>query len=257
MEITFTVIGGATWILDIHGIRIACDPVLCPAGTVQDYFWFKAKRIESPIFDNRAFDNIALWLLTHGHEDHLDALGVQRIKEDAGIVCRGNAGKKLPAKLREQARILRWGGTADFQRGDLAIHVEAVPAIHGVNSATAFFAGPVNGYLLTVTHRNETLSIYVTGDTVLHNKVLRRLNGQTIDLLIPNMGAARMNRLFGPLTLSASMLKKLITVTQPKLVIPVHFSAFEHYVEPPEEITALHDERIKILKPGETRVFSV
>ena len=51
MEMTFTWIGGATWILKIQNVlRIACDPVLCPAGTIQYYGFFSSTRLNEPVF---------------------------------------------------------------------------------------------------------------------------------------------------------------------------------------------------------------
>ena len=38
MDVRFKWIGGATWLLEVGDVRIGCDPVLCPMGTVQDYF---------------------------------------------------------------------------------------------------------------------------------------------------------------------------------------------------------------------------
>jgi N-acyl-phosphatidylethanolamine-hydrolysing phospholipase D len=48
MEILFHWIGGATFVMTIGNINIACDPVLCERGKIQDYFWFKSKRLEEP-----------------------------------------------------------------------------------------------------------------------------------------------------------------------------------------------------------------
>ena len=47
MEIVFHWIGGATFVLSIGKLNIACDPVLCEKGTIQDYFWFKSKRLDT------------------------------------------------------------------------------------------------------------------------------------------------------------------------------------------------------------------
>ncbi len=41
MDIEFNWIGGATFVLTLDNLKIACDPVLCKKGIVQDYFWFK------------------------------------------------------------------------------------------------------------------------------------------------------------------------------------------------------------------------
>jgi len=38
MELIFNWIGGATFVLSIGDLNIACDPVLCEKETIQDFF---------------------------------------------------------------------------------------------------------------------------------------------------------------------------------------------------------------------------
>jgi L-ascorbate metabolism protein UlaG (beta-lactamase superfamily) len=38
MEIIFHWIGGATFVMTIGNLNIACDPVLCEKGEIQDFF---------------------------------------------------------------------------------------------------------------------------------------------------------------------------------------------------------------------------
>jgi N-acyl-phosphatidylethanolamine-hydrolysing phospholipase D len=98
MEILFHWIGGATFVMTIGNLNIACDPVLCERGKIQDYFWFKSKRLEEPMYDEKTFSNIDLWLITHNHEDHLDSIGLSKIESDCIVVSNGNASKKLTDK---------------------------------------------------------------------------------------------------------------------------------------------------------------
>jgi L-ascorbate metabolism protein UlaG (beta-lactamase superfamily) len=128
MELIFNWIGGATFVLSIGDLNIACDPVLCEKGTIQDFFWFKSQRIEQPVYSENDFENI--------------------------------------------------------------------------------------------------------------------------DLLIPNMGAAKQGSWIMTLTLNSEMLKKMILKLNPKIVIPVHYGTFEHYKEPAEFIKEISDKRILIVEPG-------
>ncbi len=74
---------------------MAVDPVLCGKGTVQDYFWFKSQRIEQPVYDEKDFEHIDLWLITHNHEDHLDNIGLSKMLNPAEIVYNNNGYKML------------------------------------------------------------------------------------------------------------------------------------------------------------------
>lgn len=250
MDISFTWVGGATWILEIAGLKIACDPVLCPAGSEQDYFWFKTRRLNDPVYDAGDFDTIDLWLITHGHEDHLDPQGCSVIREQAHVITHRNAVSKLKTSLAEHLTVLDWGDSEAFSVKGFEIVVEAVPAVHGINPVSALFAGGVNGYWLTVTGNGERVSIYATSDTVTHRTVLRALQGRKVDLLIPNMGAAKKGSWMGTLTLSATMLQQIRSILRPRITIPVHFETFSHYVEPISEVAKEEDTTTVLLEPG-------
>jgi N-acyl-phosphatidylethanolamine-hydrolysing phospholipase D len=256
MEILFHWIGGATFVMTIGNINIACDPVLCERGKIQDYFWFKSKRLEEPIYDEKTFSNIDLWLITHNHEDHLDSIGLSKIESDCKVISNGNASKKLTDKGITDLTVLNWHKSKKFSIKGYEIEVEAIPAIHGVNPLSALFAGKVNGYYLTISKGKEKVRVYITGDTVYKNKVVNSLNGKEIDLLIPNMGAAKEGSWIMTLTLNSKMLKKMIAKLNPTTVIPVHYGTFEHYKEPLEKIMNIKDDRIKIVKIGESLIVN-
>lgn len=249
MDIVFYWIGGATFVLSIGNLTIACDPVLCEKGTIQDYFWFKSQRIEQPFYNETTFTNIDMWLITHNHEDHLDRIGFSKIDKNSEVIC--NQRSRDQFKDFNKLTVLKWNSKKEYFIKGYKIEIEAIPAIHGVSPLSAFFAGRVNGYYLTISKGNERIRIYVTGDTVYKSKIIKPLKNKEIDLMIPNMGAAKEGSWIMTLTLNSKMLAKLITEINPKLVIPVHYGTFEHYVEPVEKIKAIKDERIKIIKVGE------
>jgi len=255
MEITFNWIGGATFILSIGNLSIAVDPVLCEKGTVQDYFWFKSARIEQPVYNENDFQDIDLWLITHNHEDHLDSIGLSKISNSSKTVCNKNSFKILQENGTNDLTILDWEQSKTFNIKGYSIEIEAIPAIHGVNPLSALLAGKVNGYYLTISHGEEKFKIYITGDTVYKNRTIKTLENKEIDLLIPNMGAAKEGSWIMTLTLNSKMLKKLISKLNPKTVIPVHYGAFEHYKEPVEVIKKINDERIKIVEVGSKTIL--
>jgi len=251
MKTTFKWIGGATFILSIDGeLKIAVDPVLCRKGTDPGFYWFKSVRIEEPVYSESDFEEIDLWLLTHDHEDHMDAPGISKISNDARIVANGNAASLLEKKGIVRQNVLAWGETVKFRIKYYEVEVEAIPAIHGINPINAYMAGNVNGYFVTISKDTEKLSIYITGDTVYKKRIVRTLNSRDIDLMVPNMGAAKKGSWIMTLTLDSFMLKKMILKLNPKIVIPVHYGTFTHYVEPRETIAEIKDDRIKLVEVG-------
>jgi len=251
MIINFKWIGGATCILSFNGIKIAIDPVLCKKGTIQDYFWFKSKRLEDPIYDKKDFNEIDLWLITHNHEDHLDQKGLQVIKNEVPIISNKNSLKKLKSKNLNKVTVLNWNETKTFKIKNHNITIEAIPAIHGVNPLSALFAGKVNGYFITISNKTEKTTIYFTSDTVYKKRVIQAIKNRPIDLLIPNMGAAKQGSWIMTLTLNAKMLKKMVHQLHPKHIIPVHYGTFEHYVEPISALEKLQIKNLKIIKTGQ------
>ena len=251
MELTFHWIGGATFIMSIDDIKIGVDPVLCKKGTVQDYFWFKSRRIENPVYKDQDFENIDLWLITHNHEDHLDSIGLSKISNESQIICNRNSVNKLESVGLEKFTILKWKESISIKIQGYNIEIEAIPAIHGINPISAMLAGKVNGYYLLISKGEEKTSIYITSDTVYKEKIINSINNREIDILIPNMGAACKGTWIMTLTLDSKMLKKIINKLHPKIVIPVHYGTFSHYNEPIGKIKEIGDNRIRFVKVGE------
>lgn len=256
MDIRFKWIGGATFIIYIDNLKIAVDPVLCKKGTVQDYFWFKSKRIEDPQYDDADFNDIDLWLITHEHEDHLDKIGLSKIESNSTIISNKKAGDILKKGGKRNVFLLGWRNTLEIKHGDYIIKIEAIKAIHGINPISAFFAGKGNGYYVSVLKGTESFSFYITGDTVYKSSIIKQLNGRPIDLLIPNMGAAKQGSWLMTLTLNAKMLQKLMKKLKPITVIPVHYGTFMHYNESIKEIIELKNNAILILELGKARKIS-
>ena len=252
MKITLKRIGGATFILSLNDLRIACDPALSARGTVHDFFWFRSERIEEPVYSPGDFDGIDLWLVTHNHLDHLDPQGLAQINENSAVVSNRNAAGLLVKQGIKSLAVLDWGETKGFHFREYDIRVTAVPAVHGVNPVSAFFAGRGNGYFLEISTGGERVGVYITGDTVYKRRFRKIFRDRKTDILIPNMGAAKQGSWIMTLTLNAKMLWKLMNDVDPALVVPVHYGTFEHYIEPVTEIVAFNDQRIKFVAPGET-----
>jgi len=232
-------------------------PYLRNKGRIQDFFWFKSQRIEHPIYLKNDFVDIDLWLITHNHEDHLDSPGISKISNLSEIVCNKNSERILQNSGKSKLTVLDWKQTHTILKKGYSIEIEAVPAIHGVSPISALFAGKVNGYYLTISKGNEKINIYITSDTVYKNKIINALKNKHIDILIPNMGAAKQGSWIMTLTLDSKMLKRMISKLNPKIVIPVHYGAFEHYVEPVERIREIGDKRIFIVEVGSKTMFTI
>ena len=250
METHLKWVGGATWVLNVGKIKIACDPVLCAKGAVQDYRFFKSERLDKPVYTRDDFKGVDFWLITHPHEDHLDMRGLAVIG-DAPIVSPVPLGKK------KNTTVLKWGDTHLMDiPGKGSIGITAIPAIHSIHSLLGGMIGNGNGYLLGYDDGNGAYNIYVSGDTLIHGRVVRALMGKPVDLAILNtgnavLGGGLLSRIAGRITMNKKDVAKFDRLFHPKTILPVHWGTFSHYRETMDSAGDL-PVCVKIIHPGET-----
>ncbi|HEY1406786.1 MAG TPA: MBL fold metallo-hydrolase, partial [Spirochaetota bacterium] len=215
---------------------IASDPVLCLAGHIQNYGWFKTKRVTGPVYDETDFENINLWLLTHNHEDHIDQFGLKVIAGDATVVAHTSLKKILSRTRLRDIRFLSTPETTSYMSGETTISITAIPAIHARTKLLGTFIGNGNGYVLKIEKNMKNYVVYVTGDSLFNESVLEYLPGSPLDLVIANAGAAHidrfaLSRLVGRITNNNDDIRKMAEVLKPRMLIPVHWETFTHYYE--------------------------
>lgn len=251
-DITFKWIGAATWVLIVDDLKIACDPVLCKKGTLQDHRYFKAKRRTDPKFDTEDFKDIDFWLLTHAHEDHIDAHGVTKIEPSSKVYANLNLKKWLKLIYANNVDYLKWGMKKNFSKKKINVTIEAIPCVHASNFVAAKLAGSVNGYWLTLEKELSNIQIYITGDTINHKKVRAYLKGRKADILIPNVGGGGLDKFGGPYTFTANQVMDLTKIIKPEIILPVHHKTFSIYKEPIEKLYEWNDDRILKFDEGTT-----
>lgn len=233
-ETVFHWMGGPSWYLDVQGVRIACDPAFAPKGTVVNFGFFSSTKLEDPVFDHPTLAGVDLWLVTHGHADHLDAEGLAQVGRNSSVI----APRSLGSRLREFSPILvdRSNPKTVFKYGSVTVSVERVPMVHGRFPLTAFFAGGGNGYYLQIRHMYYSLDLYVTADTVLNPSVVRFFRDKNVDVVIANTGRALAGdrlpwKALGRLTMSFTDAVNLARQIEARKLVPVHFGTFSHFTE--------------------------
>jgi L-ascorbate metabolism protein UlaG (beta-lactamase superfamily) len=236
MNISFKWIGGATWVLHIDNIKIACDPVLCPEGSIQDYKYFKTKRLNNPVYDESDFSDVNLWLLTHNHEDHIDKYGLKMIHKDSTIISHKSLNAIIKKEIYGNIRFLGWNEETDVLIDGINIKIKAIPAIHAKKALFSSMVGNGNGYLIKITKNNSKYCIYVTGDSVYNKNINRYIGISNIDLIIANAGSAMIGKSFlskiiGRITNNISDVINMNMDMKPIKLIPIHWGTFTHYSE--------------------------
>lgn len=254
MKLKFNLVGSATWTIEIDSkFKIGCDPALAPAGTKYIYKGLKTSRVKAPVYDENTFKNVKLWVITHGHFDHIDEKGLSVIEDGTKIVSHKNGTKVLKKKSAEDITYLQWKETVEFNIDGYRIQVKALPAVHGMNLLAKVLMGGVNGYLITIEKGEVKKKIYVTGDAVYSEEIIDILKNEKIDILIPNLGQAKSKMIGGPFTMNVGMLNKFIDKLRPLVTLPVHINDFAHFETTKEDLEKILDKsKVIILQNGET-----
>ncbi len=251
MKLIFKWIGASCFTLEVNGqLKMACDPCLSPKGTHFDFKFFKSERVKDPVYESSDFQNVDCWLLTHNHEDHLDEEGISFLKNESRKLVQKDVSKWLAKEGVKNVDTLAWGEDCEIVKNDIKVSVKAIPAIHGSNMLSAYFAGNVNGYWLTVRAGDETKSIYITGDTVCNKTMEEYIGNQMCDVLVPNMGEVMKDKFGGPLTLNDHMLDHMIDCLEPLVVLPIHYGCFSHYSSKFPNVNIYHKPLLKKTELG-------
>ena len=255
MELKINYVGNASHNLEIDQIiKIAVDPALADEGSS---LGFGITRCLAPKLKAGVFDNVDLWLLTHSHLDHLDAEGLNYIKQ-GGKVIAAKSCQKILTKSAIQAEYLAHHTSYIFEKAAYKIKITALPAYHGHGFFILMLMGLVNGYYLEIQKDNEIKTVYLPSDTVYNAKLdgdLKQHNINNVDLLIANLGAAKapLPASRYPITMDLAELQRLAKTVSAKHVLPVHIDDYSHFRTTKAEVSKVYE----VLHPGDCKEWLV
>ncbi len=248
MKVTW--IGGATVVIQVNGLKIVCDPVLCKKGTIQDYRYFKSTRLNNPEYDKEILQNIDVLLITHFHSDHFDDIAKSVVTSNIAVA------NEYKDKINTNTQITLQNNESFTETlKDTKIIITAVAAVHGRNKIIGHLVGKNTGYVIELENQNKRYVIYITGDDVF-KKQKQQLAGLPIDLIIANTGSAAvgrglLSRVLGRITNNQRDVLRLNRAYKPKYLLPVHFGTFSHYQEKNYSKESLGT-NVLLMSPGES-----
>jgi L-ascorbate metabolism protein UlaG (beta-lactamase superfamily) len=244
-DLTATLVGGPTAILELAGLRFLTDPTFDPPGEHPRGL----VKLAGPALGPDDVGEIDVVLLSHDHHpDNLD---------ESGRAFLPRAGRVLTTTVGAE----RLGGNAvGLEPWDPValdgITVTAVPAQHGPDG-TDHITGPVIGFYLT---GEGVPTVYVSGDNAsvdMVRVIVARLGPPDIAVLFAG-GASIPSRFDGAyLTLSSEGAVEVARVLGSPKIVPVHLDGWAHFSDGSDSLRAAFaaaglEGRLAFAQPGET-----
>lgn len=215
----------ATLRLDLGGRRVLVDPQLDPAGAREGVPGTPDPR-PSPLVGlpepaEVVAREVDLLLVTHLHQDHLDATALALLPRDVPVLGQP-----------EDAEALRVHGFADVRPVEDAVDLDGLRvtrtgARHGHDPALAAQMAPASGFVLEAP--GEPV-VYVAGDTVWADEVRAALERHRPAVVVVNAGAASFLE-GGAITMTADEVVEVARQAPDATVVAVHFETVSHCVE--------------------------
>jgi len=235
MGLTLTHIGGPTVLVDLEGWRILTDPTFDLPGRTYDFaLGTSSTKTVGPALTPEDLGHVDVVLLSHDHHaDNLDDSGRDLLADVDTVITTVPGARRinLPGVIG-----LRAGGTRVLHapgRPDLT--VTATPCRHGPPLSRPL-VGAVIGFALSL-DGSSRVSLWVTGDTVLHHALRSFASSHQVDVVLMHLGRVRF-ALTGPLrySMDSGDALELLSLARPRVAVPVHFEGWSHFSEPEAQV---------------------
>lgn len=214
MELKFKFLGKTCWFLEVDKkFKVGCNPsfILKKDSDI---------KLISPTDDS--FKNIKLWLITESSVDSFDEEGAKVIEDDAKIIARKECGKYLRDKKNANIYFVDWLKKIDLEIKGYRIVVEVIPTYKGGGFMSNPVLGKANGYLLTIIDKiGKMKRVYITGETIFQENIIKTLIYYPIDVMIANIGHIKNNYFVGEKNMDLIMLNSFIRTLNPGEVITI------------------------------------
>ena len=229
LEITLTLIGGPTVLIEIAGLRLLTDPTFDEPRTY-DARGIVLEKKKGPALAEGALGRVDAVLLSHDqHFDNLDHAGRELLKGAATTFTTPSGAERLRGST---VGLTPWQTAHLEGAGGVRISVTATPARHGPRGIESI-AGEVTGFALGVSEPGD--AIYISGDTVWYDGVAEVARRFRPRLVIVFAGAARPR---GPyhVTMDTNDAIETAHAFSSSSIIAVHNDGWAHFTETQNDI---------------------
>jgi L-ascorbate metabolism protein UlaG (beta-lactamase superfamily) len=235
-DVRITHIGGPTALIEIGGWRLLTDPTFDPPGQKYNFGWgTSSRKLAGPAIAASDLPPIDAVLLSHDHhEDNLDPAGRAVLPSAGAVITTASGAKRLGGSARG---LSAWETTALESPGRPTIEITATPCRHGPPLSHPI-VGDVIGFALRWDGQEHGV-LWISGDTVLYDRVREVAERLTVDTAIVHLGGVKFP-VSGPLryTMTAREAVELCGLIKPRTIIPIHYEGWKHFREGREAIEA-------------------
>jgi L-ascorbate metabolism protein UlaG (beta-lactamase superfamily) len=256
-----TFIGTATVLLRCGGFTLLTDPNFLHAGQ-HAYLGLglQSKRLLDPAMRIADLPPLDAVVLSHHHGDHFDDVAARGLDKDLPIVTEPHAARKLRTQGFRRPIALDTWQRQTFQRGNARLTVTSTPGKHAPRPLGSLLP-PVMGSILEFENPGSRLRVYITGDTLYHDRLAeipRRY--PDIDLCLIHLGGTRVAGV--TLTMDAAQGIRALKVIKPRTAVPIHTDDYTVFKSPLRDFLAAAEAegtglptRVLYLERGETWRF--
>jgi L-ascorbate metabolism protein UlaG (beta-lactamase superfamily) len=252
-ELTVTLVGGPTAVLETSGLRLLTDPTFDPPGSEYIRGSITLKKTGGPALDLGSMGRIDAVLLSHDqHADNLDHAGRAMLPRAGSVITTPSGSQRLGGHA---VGLAPWHSTSLPAPSGRSLRITATPARHGPPGIEAL-SGEVTGFVLAYDDGPRG-AVYISGDTVWFEGVAEVARRYDVGAIVLFMGAARVEDR-GPEALTMTTADALETARAfPKaIMVPVHYQGWAHFTEGRDEImeafaAAGLSDRLRLLEPGQ------
>jgi L-ascorbate metabolism protein UlaG (beta-lactamase superfamily) len=227
-NITLTLIGGPTMLIEIGGLRLLTDPTFDPAGGEYNLGPVTLNKTTGPALTADSLGRLDAVLLSHEqHSDNLDLSG-RALLDTVEQVFTTN---QSAANLGPNAIGLNPWETHQLTAPDgRTLIITATPGRHGPVGIEPV-AGDVTGFVLAWADEPRP-ALYISGDTVWYEGVAEVARRFEVGVALLNLGAARLEPV-GPidLTMNAEGAIETMRAFGSATLVPAHYEGWAHFSE--------------------------